>query len=83
MCYLGGTTRNAAEAPANRTVLEILADQAPDPAALRRIDWEPAPFFCPDCASNLLPRRLAPPTSSSKAASTTALWAAVPMVTST
>ena len=24
----------------------------PDPATLRRIDWELAPFYCPDCAQN-------------------------------
>ena len=26
--------------------------EALDPAALRRIDWELAPFYCPDCAQN-------------------------------
>ncbi len=48
----GGTTWKRAEAPAYQAVCEILSGEAPDPAALRRIDWELAPFYCPDCAQN-------------------------------
>ena len=49
--YFGGG-RGAAEAPSYQAVREILSGQAPDPAALRRIDWELAPFYCPDCAQD-------------------------------
>jgi predicted RNA-binding Zn-ribbon protein involved in translation (DUF1610 family) len=50
--YFGGTAWKRAEAPAYQAVREILSSQAPNPAALRRIDWELAPFYCPDCAQN-------------------------------
>ena len=50
--YFGGTAWKAAEAPSYQAVREILSGQAPDPAALRRIDPELAPFYCPDCAQN-------------------------------
>jgi hypothetical protein len=50
--YFGGTAWKHADAPACRAVREILSGQAPDPAALRRVDWELAPFCCPDCAQN-------------------------------
>ena len=50
--YFGGTAWKHAEAPAYRAVREILSGEAPDPAALRRIDWELAPFYCPDCAQS-------------------------------
>ena len=50
--YFGGTAWKRAEAPAYQAVREILSSEAPDPAALRRIDWELAPFYCPDCAQN-------------------------------
>jgi hypothetical protein len=50
--YFGGTTWKRAEAPAYQAVREILSSQAPDPAALREIDWEVAPFYCPDCGLN-------------------------------
>ncbi len=50
--YLGGTAWKAAEAPACQAPLEILCCEAPDPAALRRIGWELAPFYCPDCGQN-------------------------------
>ncbi len=32
--------------------VEILRGEAADPAALRRIDPELAPFYCPDCGQN-------------------------------
>ncbi len=50
--YFGGTAWKRADAPAYQAVCEILSGEAPDPAALRRIDWELAPFYCPDCAQN-------------------------------
>ena len=50
--YFGGTAWKRAEAPAYQAVREILSGEAPDPAALRRIDWELASFYCPDCAQN-------------------------------
>ena len=49
--YFGGTAWKAAEAPSYQAVREILSGQAPDPA-LRRIEPELAPFYCPDCAQN-------------------------------
>jgi hypothetical protein len=42
--YFGGTMWKRAEARVYQAVREILSGGAPDPAALRRIDWEPAPF---------------------------------------
>ena len=50
--YFGGTAWKAAQAPAYQAVCDILGSPAPDPAALRQIDWELAPFYCPDCAQN-------------------------------
>jgi hypothetical protein len=50
--YFGGTAWKAAGAPACQAVREILSGQAPGPAALRQIDPELAPFYCPDCAQN-------------------------------
>ena len=50
--YFGGTAWKLAEAPVYRAVREILNGERPDPAALRRIDWELAPFYCPDCGQN-------------------------------
>jgi hypothetical protein len=50
--YFGGTAWKLADAPVYQAVCEILSGEAPDPAALRRVDWELAPFYCPDCALN-------------------------------
>jgi hypothetical protein len=50
--YFGGTMWKRAEARVYQAVREILSGAAPDPAALRRIDWELAPFYCPDCGQN-------------------------------
>ena len=50
--YFGGTAWKAAGPPVYQAVREILAAQAPDPAALRQTGRELAPFFCPDCASS-------------------------------
>jgi hypothetical protein len=33
-------------------VRDILNSETPDPAALRQIGRELAPFYCPDCAQN-------------------------------
>ena len=52
VAYFGGTAWKRFEAPAYQGVREILSGHAPDPAALRRVDWELAPFYCPDCAQN-------------------------------
>lgn len=59
--YFGGTAWKHAEALAYQAVREILSGEAPDPAALRRIDWELAPFLLPGLRAELLPRRLAHP----------------------
>jgi predicted RNA-binding Zn-ribbon protein involved in translation (DUF1610 family) len=50
--YFGSTTWKRAEARVYQAVREILSGGAPDPAALRRIDWELAPFYCPGCGQN-------------------------------
>ena len=50
--YFGGTAWKPPRPLAYQAVREILSGEAPDPAALRRIDWELAPFYCPDCAQN-------------------------------
>jgi predicted RNA-binding Zn-ribbon protein involved in translation (DUF1610 family) len=50
--YFGGTTWKHADAPVYQAVRQILSGDAPDPAALRRISWELAPFYCPDCGQN-------------------------------
>ena len=52
MDYFGGTVWKHADAPVYQAVREILSGDAPDPAALRQIDWELAPFYCPDCEQN-------------------------------
>jgi hypothetical protein len=48
----GGTTRKRIEALAYKALREMLSGQMPDLTALRRIDRELAPFYCPDCARN-------------------------------
>lgn len=50
--YFGGTAWKLAEVQTYLAVREIFSGEAPDPAALRRIDWELAPFYCPDCGQN-------------------------------
>jgi hypothetical protein len=47
--YFLGTVWKLADAATFGNVREILSGEQPDPAALRRIDWKLAPFFCPDC----------------------------------
>jgi hypothetical protein len=48
--YFGGTGWIGADAAVYQVVRGILEGQAPDPAALRELGWELAPFWCPDCA---------------------------------
>jgi predicted RNA-binding Zn-ribbon protein involved in translation (DUF1610 family) len=50
--YFGGTTWKRAETPVYQAVREILSGRAPDPAALRQIDRDLTPFYCPDCGQN-------------------------------
>jgi predicted RNA-binding Zn-ribbon protein involved in translation (DUF1610 family) len=47
--YFGGTAWKAAEPGTYAAVCAILGSEEPDPAELRRIDWEMAPFYCPEC----------------------------------
>jgi predicted RNA-binding Zn-ribbon protein involved in translation (DUF1610 family) len=48
----GGTAWKLAGASDYAAVRAVLASASPDPAELRRIGWELAPFFCPDCGQN-------------------------------
>jgi hypothetical protein len=50
--YFFGTASKFADATTLDAVQEILSSHAPDPAALRRIDWELTPFYCPGCDLN-------------------------------
>jgi hypothetical protein len=50
--YFLGTASKFADAATLDAVQEIVSSHAPDPAALRRIDWELTPFYCPDCDLN-------------------------------
>jgi len=45
----GGTAWKLAELATYTSVRAILEGEKPDPAELRRVDWELAPFYCPDC----------------------------------
>jgi hypothetical protein len=47
--YFGGTAWKAAEPGSYAAVRAILDGEEPDPAALRRIARELAPFYCPEC----------------------------------
>ena len=50
--YFLGTAAKYADTATLDAVQEIVSSDAPDPVALRRIDWELAPFYCPDCDLN-------------------------------
>lgn len=52
MDYFLGTASRFADAATLDAVQEILSSPTPDPVALRRIDWELAPFYCPECGLN-------------------------------
>ncbi len=47
--YFLGTAWKRAEPGTYTAVRAILDSAQPDPAELRRIDWELAPFYCPEC----------------------------------
>jgi len=47
--YFGGTRWKRAEPGTYAAVRVILSGEEPDPAELRRIDWELAPLYCPEC----------------------------------
>jgi hypothetical protein len=50
--YFLGTASKFADAATLDAVQEVVASATPDPVALRRIDWELTPFYCPDCDLN-------------------------------
>jgi hypothetical protein len=50
-CF-GGTVWKAANAAIYEDVRAILSGEAPDPVALRRVDWELIPFYCSECRQN-------------------------------
>lgn len=50
--YFGGTAWKLAGPSTYAKVRTILGAEAPDPAELRRVDCELAPFYCPDCGQN-------------------------------
>jgi predicted RNA-binding Zn-ribbon protein involved in translation (DUF1610 family) len=50
--YFLGTAWKSASAATLDAVLQIVSSQAPDPVTLRRIGWELASFYCPDCGLN-------------------------------
>ena len=50
--YFLGTAGEFADAATLDAVQQVVSSDAPDPVALRRIDCELAPFYCPDCHLN-------------------------------
>lgn len=50
--YFLGTASKFADAGTLGAVEDALSASAPDPVVLREIDWEFAPFHCPDCGLN-------------------------------
>lgn len=50
--YFLGTASKSADAATLDAVQEAVTSDAPGPVALRRIDWELTPFYCPDCDLN-------------------------------
>ena len=50
--FFFGTASRFADPATLDAVQEIISSDAPDPVALRRIDWELTPFYCPECDSN-------------------------------
>ncbi len=48
----GGTGWRALDAAAFAELSALVSGEEPDPAELRRIDWELAPFFCATCELN-------------------------------
>ncbi len=52
MDYFLGTTAKSADAATLNPVKAVISSDAPAPVALRRIDWELAASYCPDCHLN-------------------------------
>lgn len=50
-CFLG-TVAKFADGATLDAAQDVISGDAPDPVALRRIDWELAPFYCPECDLN-------------------------------
>jgi hypothetical protein len=50
--YFIGPAARSVSADTLDAVQDVVTSQTPDPVALRRIDWELAPFYCPDCDLN-------------------------------
>ena len=50
--YFLGTAWLAADAEVLDAVRVIIEDGKADPVSLRRLNWELAPFYCPDCELN-------------------------------
>jgi hypothetical protein len=50
--YFGGTAWLALDSAAFGQVSAILAGEAADPAELKRVRWDMAPFYCGDCQAN-------------------------------
>lgn len=50
--YFGGTAWLAADSALFEQARNVLAGEVPDPAAIKRIKWDMAPFYCPDCEAN-------------------------------
>lgn len=50
--YFLGTSTSFADAVKMDTVQEIVVSDTPDPVALRQVDVDLAPFYCPDCGVN-------------------------------
>lgn len=80
--YFGGTAWKRAGAVAYQAVRETLGGEAPDPAALQRMDWELAPFTA-WTARRTTAAPTGAPTSCSMTVSTAAPWAGARADTST
>jgi hypothetical protein len=50
--FLGSTAWHAADAQTLDAVQALINEGPVDPIALRQVDWELAPFCCPDCELN-------------------------------
>ena len=50
--YFLGTASRFVDAATLDAAQEVVSSYAPDPVALRRIDWKLAPFYCPECDLN-------------------------------
>jgi hypothetical protein len=50
--YFLGTAWKRADPATYADVRAILSQEAPDPAELRKLDWELAPFYYPDFGQN-------------------------------